>query len=77
MNILPILTNIEDGQSYVDEPIYSSPKKLNNAIRSVFGGVTILHICKQLPLWPEILVAYQHVKLNWMKPDGKGGLIPR
>ena len=69
MNIdnLPILTKIEDGQPYVDEPVYTKPKKMRNAIRSVF----------KLPLWPDILVAYNHVKLRWMKPDGNGGLVPR
>ena len=64
---LPLLTEIKDGQPYVDEPVYVHAKKLNGAIRRALS----------LPALRCILVAYNHVKLRWMKPDGNGELIPR
>lgn len=41
---LPILTGVEDGQSYVDEPVYSKPAKrlltrLNDTLAEIFGHV--------------------------------------
>ena len=66
----PMRTAVVDRQNYVDEPVYAKPKPvpaLDRAIATVFGrtqpGV--------------ILLGYERVRLRWMKPDGKGGLVPR
>ena len=71
MNNLPILTEIKDGQPYVDEPVYNTlnPKKLRKAIQQAMR----VHISQPI----KILIAYNHVKLRWMEPDGNGGLVPR
>lgn len=69
----PIKTVIEhDGQPYVDEPIYDhlAPKKM---ALEVSLALKIGNIPKTI----HVLKGYQHVKLRWMKPDGKGELIPR
>ena len=64
---LPILTEVKDGQPYVDEPVYVCANKLGEAVRRAL----------KLPYLKRILVAYTYVKLRWMKPDGNGGVVPR
>jgi len=60
-----------DGQKYVDKAVYrpvSKPLPLS-PIEEALG-------CK--PARPlEELSHYERVRLRWMKPDGKGGLVPR
>ena len=66
----PLLTTIEDGQPYVDDPIYLDPKQetvLAAAIREIFGHRAL----------PRLLSHYEHVRLRWMKPGPHGKLVPR
>jgi hypothetical protein len=65
----------KDGQSYYDEPVYAIPKRetrdlIRDAVESAFGGPGYR------PRKP-IVVGHERVRLRWMKPDGKGGLVPR
>lgn len=71
MNNLPILTTVKDGQSYVDEPVYDTINLLPavNPVRKALGLFTLTPV--------QMLIAYNHVKLRWMKPDGNGGVVPR
>lgn len=65
----------KDGQAYYDDPVYVAPKReqrdrLSEAVAEVYGG----------PGWQPkapIIVRHERVRLRWMKPDGKGGLVPR
>lgn len=71
-----IRTTIEDGQAYVDEPVYSMPVKLMGrlatAMAEIHGHVQIvadgdgfLHkIRTDLP--PKLLMGYQRTWLNWV-----------
>lgn len=66
----PIITKV--GQRFADYPIYVRPKKIGaitQSVQSIFNP--------QSPLPRPIMVGYERVELRWMKPDGKGGLIPR
>ena len=66
----PLLTTIQDGQPYVDEPVYLEPKPetlLQAAIREVF----------KRPAARRLLSHYERVKLRWMKPGPDGKLVPR
>ncbi len=68
---LPLIPQIEkDGQPYWDKPIYLQvkPKELTASVAAAFGRrISII----------EVLQRYEHTKLRWMKPDGKGGLVQR
>lgn len=63
------------GQKYLDEPVYVLPKQepfdvMKASIALALGG--------EMPkAKPPILVRHERVTLRWMKPDGKGGLVPR
>lgn len=57
----PILTEVLDGQPYVDEPVIK--------IVEVF--------CGNEPMVGTILSHYRRVPLRWMKPGPDGKLIPR
>jgi hypothetical protein len=64
-------TSIEkDGQPYVDEAVIAKPKSvsvIHENVAYIFGS--------RLPR--PITIGYNRVKLRWMKPDGKGGLVPK
>lgn len=67
------LTTIEnEDQKWIDEPVYTNPltKFTSNVARSV------QRLFKSKPPQPEI-IGYDRIRLNWMKPDGNGKLIPR
>lgn len=57
---LPIKTSIVEGQEYVDRPVYKR--------QPVF--------CAKEPVEHPVLTHHKRVPLRWMKPDGKGGLVP-
>lgn len=72
----PVRTSVDyEGQPYVDEPIITYPNSqftspIAESVSAAFnGGVP------DIPL--PIQTGWQMVRLKWMKPDGKGGLIPR
>ena len=68
-NNLPILTTIERmGQAYVDEPVYVKPKMMSEieySIARLFNNAEV--VARRTP--QPILLAYQHIKLNWIKPN--------
>jgi len=72
-------TTIErDGQRYVDEPILVRPKpeqrsRIQNAVQAALDPQGFFAERPRAP----ITVGHERVLLRWMKPDGKGGLVPR
>lgn len=67
-------TTIEDGQPYYDKPVIAAPKILNKpldmAVSAALNG-------GKAKIPPRITLGHQRVRLRWMKPDGKGRLVPR
>lgn len=75
-NKAPIRTQITPGCSYYDEPIVETVRprpelnsKLAYSLDAAFG--------MRIPRPVEVVTGYQMVQLRWMKPDGKGGLVPK
>lgn len=75
-----------DGQKYVDQPVFkvvSDPTKLAQIVSVIGNPIFLIPMRKQLPqtvLDKPVRIAdveYHRVRLQWMKPDGKGGLVPR
>ena len=64
------ITIEHEGQGYVHEPVYCDPLPISELDRHM-----AVIFKRKLP--EPILIAYQKVNLRWMKPDGKGGLVPR
>lgn len=60
----------EEGQPYVDEPMYAQPKVVSMIEKSVASA-------SGRRLASPIFIGYERVYLRWMKPDGKGGLVPK
>ncbi len=68
----PLKTTIShDGQRYVDEPITVKQKSdpVELAVEGAFSAVP--------PRRRVVVTGHQRVRLRWMKPDGKGGLVPK
>lgn len=59
------------GQLYVDEPIVATPWKPSAIEASVAAAFGVKAQKK------PIVVGHERVRLRWMKPDGKGGLVPK
>jgi len=59
-----------EGQSYFDEPKYVMPKSIAPLEKAIADMAE-----RDLPA--PILTHYERVRLRWMKPDGKGGLVPK
>lgn len=57
----PIKTDLEDGQRYVDEPVYKEVP--------VYCGVK--------PMLGKVTRYYQRIPLRWMKPGPDGKPVPR
>ena len=68
-------TITKPGQAYFDDPVYVLPKEektdpMKLAVQLACGGA--------LPeVKKPVLVGHERIPLRWMKPDGKGGLVPR
>lgn len=58
---LPIKTKVEEGQPYVDQPVYK--------LAEVF--------CAKEPMKAKFLNYYRRTPLRWMKPGPNGKLVPR
>lgn len=75
------------GQPYVDKPIYAAPNPdrvtpIAEALADIFGNARWLRNELGVPKRvrvdiPQILLRHERTQLKWMKPDGKGGLVPR
>lgn len=69
MKTFPEITHA--GQKWYDEPIRVFPKR---------KGLVEISVAKVIdPDWhppSPIVVRRERVELRWMKPDGKGGLVP-
>ena len=64
-------TITNDGQQYVDDPIVvrqKTPSTIEWSVAAAFGQPRV-----HLP----ITIGHERVQLRWMKPDGKGGLVPK
>ena len=71
-------TITKDGQRYVDEPVLVQPKRearsrLSHAVQAALDPQGQYAERPRAP----ITVGHERVLLRWMKPDGKGGLVPR
>lgn len=69
-------TSITDGQRYYDEPVYDELRAnpLALAVNAAFSPVQgVPRVASRI----RILSHYNRVRLRWMKPDGRGGLVPR
>lgn len=62
-----------DGQSYIDEPIYAQPKDRTLVSLLVEAAFNRGEVRLQRP----VLLHHERVRLHWLKPDGKGGLIQK
>lgn len=66
----------KDGQRFVDEPIQIQPKA--SAMPSQIGVAVAKAFGEERPKLPEpVTVGHERVELRWIKPDGKGGLVPK
>lgn len=76
----PLKTTLKDGQRYVDEPVYREIGRATPLALSINAGLRSLAPSMPAPnIQPRIreLSHYERVQLRWMRPDGKGGLVPR
>ena len=62
----------KEGQEYVDDPVYTFPKPKSAISRAVSHALD-----PNAPPPKPILLGHERVTLRWMKPDGKGGLVPK
>lgn len=65
--LVPIVS--KDGQPFVDE--YASPNEAGNVYEIKPNPVAAAFGAK------PVEVSFNRVLLRWMKPDGKGGVVPR
>jgi hypothetical protein len=59
-----------EGQEYVDDPVFVDPVRSTPIERSLAAAYG-----RKLP--QPIQVGHERVRLQWMKSDGRGGLVPR
>ncbi len=72
-----------DRQRFVDEPVYAEISKAKPLAVAISQGLTSIdratgrHIGTNIA--PSIFDVshYERVQLRWMRPDGKGGLVPK
>lgn len=57
----PLQTTLEDGQAYIDEPVYE----------------TVPVLVGKEPMLGQVVRYYTRVPLKWMKPGPDGKLVPR
>lgn len=68
----PIKTTIHEGQTYYDETVLAKPRAdlrtpIADSVATIFGS--------HQPT--PIVVGHNRIRLRWVKPDGKGGVVPR
>jgi len=75
----PLKLVLEDGDRYYDvpTPAHRSKRSVNHAeIRPNQVGQQVARAFGS-PASKPIPIAFERHVLRWMKPDGKGGLVPR
>lgn len=72
----PIRTEVREGAPYVDEPVYDTHRPKPELVSPIALGICDAY---RLPTVKPIneLVGHQRTRFRWMRPDGKGGLIPK
>lgn len=60
----------QDGQPYVDDPVYAHPKR-----ESLIAESIAVHF--NSPRKKPVVIGHERVKLNWLKRGTDGKLIPR
>lgn len=61
-----------EGQAYYDKPVVAEPTRdeIRNSVRAALSGGKAEE--------PQpLLLGHERVRLRWLKPDGKGGLVPK
>lgn len=74
MNDNLVTSILYEGQPFLDEPVRIYPKvkpTIQASVEAAFNPNGYLQNFK------PITVRHERVKLRWMKPDGKGGLVPK
>ena len=68
-----------DGQRYVDEPIYEHLLPRTDLVTPIAVAVATAfnELAPRVPTAIVFVKGHERVLLRWMKPDGKGGLVPR
>ena len=68
---MTLVTKItREGQPFYDEAVYATPKPASPVEASIAAMFK-----RQLP--QPMQIGHERVRLQWMKPDGKGGLVPK
>jgi hypothetical protein len=63
-----------DGQPFYDEPVYREVSRANPLALALSRA---LPGCRKVQEVIQELSHHERVWLRWMRPDGKGGLVPR
>lgn len=66
----------KEGQQFYDRPIYNTMRPRAEFVTPIARSVARA-FKSQLPKVIVDLVGHERERLRWMKPDGKGGLVPR
>lgn len=67
----PVTAITREGQKFFDEPVF-----IEHTVRTAIADAVTRISRRRLPRI-ETLDHYERVPLRWMKPDGKGGIVPR
>jgi hypothetical protein len=65
---------LADGQSCYYEPVYATIPHVSD-LPCAKASTLEKSVSACFPDW--MVGCYERVTLRWMKPDGKGGLVPR
>ena len=72
--IQPQITHL--GQNYVDKEVIINPKE--SEIPTILAEHVAKALNAPLPVAPKpVMVGYNRVHINWLKPDGNGGFVPK
>lgn len=58
----------KEGQSYLDRPVVAEPKRISPAAAAVQDAFNA-------PVSKPLMLGYERVRLNWMRPNSNGDLV--
>lgn len=73
----PIKTQLKDGQRYVDDPVFKTISKPKPELETPLALAVASMFNNKPPQEIRDFVGYERTRLRWMKPDWRGGLVPR
>jgi hypothetical protein len=71
--VIELKPTLKEGDAYVDRPAYAGADEKEVSIR-VFNPKPI---AASLSGAKPVVARFIRTPLRWMKPDGKGGLVPK